>query len=133
MEVTLAVLADYANVTREGKVNILGIFNILYAKSFPVIHNTMQLVMSFEAHRSEEGEPKDLMVKLLDEDGQKILEMGGPFKVGKPKDPKEMIIKSNQMLVINNLQFNKPGNYVFSVLIGGDTKERVPLKVIELS
>ena len=38
MEVKVALLADGANVSREGKLNLLGIFDTLFARSFPTTH-----------------------------------------------------------------------------------------------
>lgn len=45
MQVPLAVLADYANVTADGKLNIMGIFDIIYAPQVSFVHPQMQLVM----------------------------------------------------------------------------------------
>jgi len=131
MDVTLAVLADYANVTKEGKTNILGIFDIMYSKTFPFVWNTMQLVIRFKAPRSEANTTKSVLVKLLDADGKQILEIGGQFTLGKPNN-NAMNIQTNQFLVLNNLKFEKPGDYVFSVLVNGDEKSTVPLKVVKI-
>jgi len=49
MEVVLAVLADYANVSQEGKLNIMGIFDIISSEKFPTFHPEMKLVVQFEA------------------------------------------------------------------------------------
>ena len=49
MRVPLAVLADYANVTTDGKLNIMGIFNRIFASALPVVHPQMRLVMRFQA------------------------------------------------------------------------------------
>src|SRR6266516_902993 len=56
MEVKLALLADGANVSREGKLNLLGIFDTLFARSFPTTHPQMQLVIRFEAAAHERSE-----------------------------------------------------------------------------
>ena len=48
MHVKVALLADYSNVSREGKLNILGIFDTIYAPTFPTTHPHMQLVIRFE-------------------------------------------------------------------------------------
>ena len=52
MDVTLALLADAANVSQDGKLNILGIFNGLGAAAFPATHPSMHLVLRFEASRA---------------------------------------------------------------------------------
>lgn len=48
MEVSLALLADYANVTREGKLNLLGLFDRIDARAVPWVHPQMQLVLQNE-------------------------------------------------------------------------------------
>jgi hypothetical protein len=129
MRVTLAVLADYANITREGKLNILGIFDVIHVQNFPVTHPQMQLVMRFEADLSEAGKTKRLEIQLMDEDGKRLFVLGGEFTLG-PGQPGE-VIGSNQILTINMMKFEAPGNYEFKILINDELKAEVPLKVIK--
>jgi hypothetical protein len=82
MKITLAVLADYANITREGKLNILGIFDAINTQDFPVTHPQMQLVMRFEADVSEAGKAKKLEIKLMDDDGRTVCVLNGSFTLG---------------------------------------------------
>jgi hypothetical protein len=131
MEVSLAVLADYSNVSKEGKLNILGIFDIIRARNFPAIHHNMQLVITFEAPRTEVNTEKNIQVKLIDSDGKLILEIGSQFIV--PKNaPGEMTVKSNHVLNLNDLLFEKPGDYAFSILINSEEKKSVPLKLVQI-
>ncbi len=55
MEVPLAVLADSANVSREGKLNIMDIFSQLSGQSLPVRCPHIALVFALEAHAAERG------------------------------------------------------------------------------
>ena len=48
MRVALGVLADYANVSAEGKLNIMGVFQIVNAVQFPHVHPQMHLVLTEE-------------------------------------------------------------------------------------
>lgn len=82
MKVTLAVLADYANITREGKLNILGMFDVIHAQNFPMTHPQMQLVMRFEADIAEAGKTKKLEIKLMDADGKTLFVLNGSFTLG---------------------------------------------------
>lgn len=131
MNVTLAVLADYSNITREGKLNILGIFDVILARNFPAVHHSMQLVMRFEAPRSEVGTNKNVQVRLIDVDGNQIFEIGAQFALAQGT-PAETVIKSNHMLNLNNLVFQRPGDYAFHILVNGEEKNSVPLKVVQL-
>ena len=53
MQVKLALLADYANVTAEGKLNILGIFDRINVVGVPAVHPQMHFILRLEAHPAE--------------------------------------------------------------------------------
>lgn len=55
MRVALGVLADYANVSADGKLNIMGVFQIVNVIQFPHVHAQMHLVLTLEADPSEAG------------------------------------------------------------------------------
>ncbi|MFA5148976.1 MAG: hypothetical protein WC491_07635 [Candidatus Omnitrophota bacterium] len=131
MDVKLAVLADYSNVSREGKLNILGIFGAIHCRVFPATHPQMQLVMSLEAMPVEAGQPKKIEVKLVDSDGKQLFGISGQLelKAAKAGEP----IRNNHILQLNNIIFEKPGDYAFHILVGDDLKETVPLKVIQIT
>ncbi len=131
MDVTLALLADAANVSADGKLNILGIFNALGAHSFPVVHPQMALVLRFEASRAEEGKGRQIELQLADNDGQKLFKIGAQLAVPTGAPPGTPI-RLNHILMLNNIQFPKPGDYVFSVLVGDDEKASIDLKIVEV-
>ncbi|HUK55805.1 MAG TPA: hypothetical protein VLY20_04025 [Nitrospiria bacterium] len=128
MKVSFAVLADCANISREGKLNILGIFDSIQAQQFPVTHPQMQLVMRFEADRAEAGKTKKVEVQLIDEDGEKLFQLGGEFTLGTIR-PGGMI-GSNHILTINMMKFERAGDYEFKILINEEFKAEVPLKLL---
>src|SRR5688572_1005154 len=81
MEITLAVLADAANRSTEGKLNILGAFGNLYATGYPTGHPLMQLVLRMQASPGEVGQTKELKIVLIDADGHRVegFEVDGKF------------------------------------------------------
>jgi hypothetical protein len=129
MEISLGVLADGANVSQDGKLNILGIFNALGAPSFPATHPHMNLVICFEATRAEEGKSKQVEIQLSDSDGNKLFTIATQLVVppGAPGSP----IRMNHILALNGVRFPKAGDYAFNVLIGDDHKAAVGLKLVE--
>lgn len=128
MEVTLALLADAANVSQEGKLNILGAFANINAHEFPARHPEMQLVLRFEASPAEAGMKKKLEVKVLDVDGQQIGGLGGGFNVSSPPSPGRRI-HMQSVLRITDAVFPKEGDYTFHVLINDEVKAEVPLSL----
>lgn len=129
MNVALAVLADAANVSQDGKLNILGTFDTIFSDSFPTIHPQCQLVLRLTAKPAESGRTRRITVKLLDADARELLALEGEVKVPERKGPGE--IKINSLLSLQNLQFTKPGDYTFNILIDDDQKGEVPFRVIE--
>lgn len=134
MNVPFAVLADYCNISIEGKLNVMGVFDILHSPAFPCVHPAMQLVMSFEFPLAEQGKETPVEVQLMDDDGRVMFKLGTTItpKVGEkaaPGDP----IRVNHVVVLNNLRFEKPGGYQFAILVRDDEKAVVRLAVRELA
>ncbi len=130
MNVTLAVLADYANISREGKLNVLGIFDVINVHTFPVIHSQMQLVMRFEADIAEAGMTKKVDIKLIDAEGNNLIELSGELALGQVR-PGELF-RADHLLTISNMKFEKPGDYRFDIFINGEPKKQIPIKVVQL-
>jgi hypothetical protein len=128
MDVTLAILADAANVSQEGKLNILGAFANINASRFPTRHPEMHLVLRFEASAAEAGMKKAIEVKALDEDGQQVGELTAELQL--PSAPQSgRRIRVQTILRITDAVFPKPGDYVFAVLVDGKTESEVALQL----
>jgi len=130
MEVGLALLADYANVTREGKLNVMGLFTIINAPALPWVHPQMQLVLQLEAGAAEWDTQKDIRVKLLDADANPIIDVGRSVKV--PRGDPGRRVHMNLIMTFANVRLKAEGDYVFAVLIGGETKKEIPLRVMHV-
>ncbi len=129
MEVTLALLADSANVSREGKLNILGTFSTILATQFPARHPQMQLVIRMEASAGEVGMHKALVVKLMDEDANEVGKNRPiDIEVPPPSAPGQRT-EVNVIAQLVDTVFPKPGRYVFHILIDDRTEREVPLTV----
>lgn len=128
MDVVFAVLADAANVSQEGKLNILGNFANINASTFPARHPEMQLVVRMEASPAEIGMQKKIEVKLLDVDGKQVGGFGGDFVVPPAKQPGERVNMQLIMRLVDTV-FPTKGKYVFAVLIDDKTEYEVPLMV----
>lgn len=130
MEVSLAVLADYANLAQDGKLNIMGIFQEVNPPVLPFALPQMYLVISFVAGPAEFDTTKDIKIALLDNDGNEMLGLEGRARV--PRPPRRgSRAYMNQLIGLSGITFERPGDYAFAVLIGGETKETVSLHVNE--
>lgn len=126
----IAVLADYASLSQGNKLNILGIFSIIYAAKMPTAHPQMQVVVQFEFEPAEAGK-KDLKIALQDDDAKELFGIAGQIEVPRGEAGEPAVV--NQVLQLNNVLFPKYGGYEFCVLINGEVKAHIPLKVIRLS
>ena len=126
MNIVFAVLADAANVSREGKLNILGNFANINASEFPTRHPQMQLVLRMEASPAEVGMEKNIEVTMLDADGQRIAGFTADFTVPEPKTAGEEV-QMQTILHLRDTVFPQPGRYGIHVLINGNEEARVPL------
>jgi hypothetical protein len=133
MEVKLAVLADYANVSHDGKLNIMGIFQEINAPSLPFPLPQMYLVLTFEAGPAEFDSVRDLRVVLLRGDSQEeLVKLEGQLQVPRPARAGSRAYM-NEAIGLAGVPFPQAGDYAFHVLVGGDEKATVPLHVNDLS
>ena len=128
MDVKLVLLADYANVTKEGKLNVMGLFTVINAAVLPCIHPQMQLVLEFEASSAEWGSHKDIEIKLLNEDAKQLLSITAGLTVPRGKSGKRSQI--NSIMSFGNVKFDSEGEYVFAIMVGGETKKELPFSVV---
>jgi hypothetical protein len=127
MKLTLFLAADYANITREGKLNVMGIFDDIYAPTFPARHSSMHLVLKLGAELGEYGQKRDFKIMLLDADGNQIFDLSGQFQIpsgGHGKKP-----EVNLIVELKDLIFPKEGMYQFALLVDKDHKGELSLHV----
>lgn len=124
MELTFALLADYANVSQEGKLNVLGLFNRILVQKFPAHHPQMHLVLRFLAGAGEYGRTRGVTIKLITEDGKEVFSLPQNIAIGEGGGrPLEI----NRILVMNNVVFSGPGEYSFRIVVDDDEKGSVPV------
>ncbi|MBI3741700.1 MAG: hypothetical protein HY257_08095 [Chloroflexi bacterium] len=129
MRLKLATLCDYASVSEGGKLNILGIFSNIWARSAPITHALMYLVAQMEFDFLEVGQ-KQFRVVLVDEDGKETLNLGGEMNV--PQATSAEPANVNQIFVFNNTTFPKFGDYEFQVSVNGETCAQISLRVLQM-
>jgi len=131
LELSLAVLADAANVSLEGKLNILGEFSVIWGPTLPLVWPAMQLVLRLEATAGE-GPRHTLGIRVLTEDGQLVVppvdvpaDFGAPFRAGLPH-------RGNFIMGIAGAAFPRFGAYSFEILVDGHNVGSVPLYVLPI-
>lgn len=130
MDVTLAVLADYANISKEGKLNILGVFTEVNPPLLPWNLPQMYIVVSMEAGTSEAGTEMPFRILLWDGDGKEILNLEQKVPIPAPSRPGARATINN-IIGLAGVPFNKPGEYAFYIHVAGEEKRRIAFRVNE--
>lgn len=117
MRLTLACLVDAGTVSGDGKINLLGVFNTLYAGKFPTTHPHMAYVarLEFEAGDSRQH---SIQVRIVDDDGQ-LVNATPEGTVQLQENPPGEVVVAPLVMGINNARFTHPGTYTFELLVDG--------------
>jgi hypothetical protein len=129
MDCTLALVADSANISQEGKLNVLGSFDNINTAVFPCRHPQMVLVMRFDASRAEVGQTKQLEIRLLDPDGKTLGTVNGSFEV--PDGEPGRRVTMGYILPLQDVGFEREGDHSFNILINGDDKSSVLIRITD--
>ncbi len=129
MTITFAVLADYANVTREGKLNVMGIFDRVFARQIPSRFPPMQLVVRLEAQHAELSSEHSIRIQLAGPEGTALFDINGTFtpRGGQPGQPASV----NHVIRLADLPLERAGDHAVLIWVDGDLKGEVPLRVDE--
>jgi hypothetical protein len=115
MKIPMAFLADEANISQEGKLNVLGIFDRIAAAEFPVVHPRMVFAFRVQADFSDGGRSFDVQIRLVDEDGGVLFDAAG--EINPPIVPPGEFSTANQVFTLVGLTFPRAGVYTFQVTI----------------
>lgn len=129
MDVIFAVVADAANVSREGKLNIMGIFDRVFARQVPARFPPMQLVIRLEADYAELETEHAIRVQLSDPDDESVFDIDGSFtpRGGQPGQK----VPVNHVLQLGNLPLQRTGTHRILIWIDGDLKRELPIHVVQ--
>jgi hypothetical protein len=128
MEIAFAMLADAANVSREGKLNVLGAFDRIHGAKFPLTWPRMMLVTRFIASAAEFGTEKTLDIVTMDADGKRLGRASGKMRINEGRAGRQL--KINHVLPMS-ITFPSPGEYSIEILVNGEPKATVPLEVVQ--
>jgi len=127
MRIPMAVLADEANISQEGKLNLMGIFDRIAAADFPVVHPRMVFAFRVEGDSMDSGRMFAVRVRLVDEDEQPLFEAAGEMMA--PIVPPGEFSTANQVFALVGVQFPRPGIYRFIVSVGETDPLETPFLV----
>jgi len=128
MEVTFAVVADAANVSREGKLNVMGIFDRVFARQVPARFPPMQLVIRLEADFAELDAEHSIRVQLSDPEDEPVFDLDGSFtpRGGQPGQKTPV----NHVIQLGNLPLKRTGTHRILIWVDQDLKRELPVHVV---
>jgi hypothetical protein len=124
MEIEIFTLSDFAQ-DNNSKLTIVGTFDSIHAKQFPVTHPacTISCRMRFAAKESGEHSFK---LRLIDASGKETIKpIEGNINIG--VQPSGQSASINIVVNFNQLKFETAGRYSFELYVDGDWKTGLPL------
>jgi hypothetical protein len=126
MNIQVAVLCDAATDS-DGKLNLLGAFDTIYAQTLPAVHPQCSIALRVTFTSGDEG-AHTLKLHFVDADGRPIMpSMDIPVEVAMPEDTH--FGTRNFIINIQQLKFAAPGLYAIDVTLSEQTIASVPLMV----
>jgi len=130
MKLMVLLTADYASVERPtGKLNVLGAFSRIFAKTFPCRHHRMAVVVRLKPDFGDHTDGRELSIVLSDEDGTELMQFEIPltFPLGEGGSRPEF----QGVIELNNLLFPRPGSYEFTVLVDDQFLGSTSVELVE--
>ena len=130
MNITLATLADAANTTRSGKLNLLGAFQAIYTPAVPCQHPHCALVLMMRADIGEKGTTHGLRIRMIDPEAKPVMEMELDVEIGEESHfayPEIAFI-----LELKNLLLAQYGQHVFEIYLDNKREASINLAVAPL-
>jgi len=127
----MAVLADSAIQSSDGKLSIIGLFQEIRAANFPALHPQCALVIALRASPAEAGEDERLTIRLMDDDSV-LAELEGKLTLPKPYPVPGRPAYVHQIFMIQGLVLPRPGGYAFHILVNGEERAVVAFDAVRL-
>lgn len=126
MHISFAVFADGANLSQEGKLNVLGVFDALAVGGFPAVHPRTHFVVRLKGTTEDTG-AHTLSFGWADPAGEVLWSSDGELNVAPGPNPGfEMDLP---IIAVIDLPLNQSGLYTMRVSLDGDLRAEVPLHV----
>jgi hypothetical protein len=128
MHVEVFALCDAAT-SHAGKLNLLGVFDTIYAQDIPVTHPACSIAIRLRWDRIEANQQHRIRLQFVDEDGRDVIPTWeGRIHVQSPHDRSS--VASDLTLNLQQTAFNQYGQYALDLAINGRLEASLPLYVL---
>jgi uncharacterized protein DUF6941 len=126
VNVQVAILCDAAT-DDNGKLNLLGAFDTIYAQQLPAVHPQCAVALRVTFAAGDEGQHK-LALNFINADGHPIMPaVEVPAAIAFPEDV--YFVTRNFVVNIQQLKFTEAGLYSVDVRLDGRAQASIPLQV----
>jgi len=126
MQILYAHLCDHAFLSLDGKPNLIGLLHSVNAPALPVQVDRLVVAFAVKAVGLEIDHPQEILLSLLDADGERLMETVVTVSFTAPKEV-GWIIKPF-FVTVDRLILPHAGPYEF-VIRAGDERMTMPLEV----
>ena len=126
MYVSFALFADAANLSQEGKLNILGVFDALQVATLPAMHPRATLVVHLKGSVADAGTHR-VSLQWMSPSGNELWSSEGELGVAQP--PQGVQEMDFPLIAQLDLPLDLAGGYLMRVGLDGKTHAELPLEV----
>ena len=129
MHVSFALFADAANLSQEGKLNILGVFDAVQVATMPTVHPRATLVLRLKGSGSDVGR-HTVALRWLNPTGTELWSSLGELDVGSAAPPQQMPSEMDLPLIAAiDLPLDEVGGYTMQIALDDKVHASVRLQV----
>jgi len=126
MHVSFALFADAANLSQEGKLNILGVFDAVHVAAFPSVHPRATLVVRLKGSPADAG-VHTMGLRWINPRGDELWSSSAELTVGTP--PGAVGDLDMPVIAAVDLPLDTAGDYAMLVDLDGEQHADIVLHV----
>ena len=126
MLVAFAVFADAANLSQEGKLNVLGVFDALQVGNLPAVHPRAHLVVHLKGTPTDVGR-HTVTLRWINPSGSELWTSTGELNVGQP--PAGVTEMDLPLIAQIDLPIDATGAFRMTVSLDDKQSAEVPVQV----
>lgn len=126
MHLSFALFADGANLSQEGKLNILGVFDAVQVSQFPSVHPRAHLVVRLKGTRADAGSHA-VTLSWKNPQGNELWSSNGQLDIGAP--PPAVSEIDMPLIAPIDLPLDMAGTYTMSIGLDGERQGELRLHV----
>ena len=126
MQVSFALFADAANLSQEGKLNILGVFDAVQVASLPTVHPRAHLVVRLKGSRADVG-THTVTLRWINPDKSELWNSTGQLDIGAP--PPGVTEMDMPLIAALDLPIDRAGTYTMSIALDNSAVAQIALQV----